>query len=55
MRDVVYIDFTDEFVDFHKENCILIPKFVGDREDRSLMDLLPFLERKSEIYLFLFS
>ena len=46
IKDIVYIDFTDEFVDYHKENCILIPKFDGDKNDAALMELLPFLERK---------
>ena len=55
IRDIVYIDFTDEFVDFHKENAIILPKFEGDREDRALMDLLPFLERKSIQIVFILS
>jgi len=54
VKDIVYIDFTDDYVDFHKENCIIIPKFDGDKEDKALLDLLPFLERKYQ-FLFLFS
>ena len=46
IKDIVYLDFTDEQVEFHKDNCILIPKFEGDKDDRSLTDLMPFLERK---------
>jgi import inner membrane translocase subunit TIM50 len=46
IKDIVYIDFTDDPVEFHKENCIILPKFEGDKSDRSLIDLLPFLERK---------
>jgi len=46
LKDIVYLDFTDEQVEFHKDNCILLPKFEGDKEDRSLVDLIPFLERK---------
>ena len=47
IKDVVYIDFTDESVAFHKDNCIILPKFEGDLNDRDLFDLIPFLERKS--------
>lgn len=46
IHDIVYVDFSDEDVRFHKDNCIIIPKFEGDREDKQLLDLLPFLERK---------
>lgn len=46
IKDIVYVDFEDEAVAFHKDNCILIPKFDGDTEDRALIDLIPFLERK---------
>ena len=46
MKEVVYLDFTDESVTFHKENCILINKFDGDKSDRDLIELIPFLERK---------
>ena len=46
VKDIIYVDFSDDDVKFHRENCIIIPKFDGDKEDRSLMDLLPFLERK---------
>ena len=46
LKEVIYIDFEDESVDFHKENAILISKFEGDLDDRGLIDLIPFLERK---------
>lgn len=46
LKDIVYIDFSDDAVEYHKDNCILIPKFDGDLDDRSLIDLVPFLERK---------
>jgi import inner membrane translocase subunit TIM50 len=46
LKEVVYIDFSDEHVDYHPENCILIPKFEGDPEDRELIDLVPFLDCK---------
>jgi TFIIF-interacting CTD phosphatase-like protein len=46
IRDVVYIDFTDEIVPYHKENTIVLPEWNGDGEDRQLYDLIPFLESK---------
>ena len=46
LKDVVYLDFTDENVEFHKDNCILLSDFKGDTGDRDLIDLIPFLERK---------
>jgi len=46
LKEVIYIDFEDDSVDFHKENAIILPKFDGDLDDRALIDLVPFLERK---------
>jgi import inner membrane translocase subunit TIM50 len=45
-KDIIYVDFSDEFVDFHKENAIILKKFEGEHEDRDLIDLIPFLDRK---------
>lgn len=44
IKDIVYVDFSDEYVDFHKENCIILSKFEGDEGDRDLIDLIPFLD-----------
>lgn len=49
LKEVVYIDFTTESVPFHTENCIVLPEFDGDPNDRALYDILPFLERKWRI------
>jgi import inner membrane translocase subunit TIM50 len=46
LKDIIYLDFTDESVEMHKENAIVIPKFEGDTSDRELHDLIPFLDRK---------
>ena len=46
LKDVVYLDLTDESVIYHKDNCILLPNFEGDLQDRELIDLIPFLDRK---------
>lgn len=40
---MVYVDFSDEPVIYHKDNAIVIPKFEGDVDDHALIDLLPFL------------
>lgn len=44
LKDIVYIDFNDEKVEFHKDNCIVLPMWEGDFDDRSLYDIMPFLE-----------
>lgn len=49
IKNIVYIDFTDDAVAFHKDNCILIPKFEGDTGDRELIDLIPFLDNLSKL------
>ena len=46
IKDIVYVDYSDESVKYHPDNCIILPKFEGDSMDRELIDLLPFLERK---------
>jgi len=46
LKDVIYIDFNDENVPHHKENCIVLPEWHGERDDRALIDLVPFLESK---------
>ena len=51
IREVVYVDFSDESVEFHKENAIIIKEFDGDKSDRELIDLIPFLERKCITFL----
>jgi len=44
LSEIVYIDFDDEYVAYHKENCIILPKFEGQEDDRELIDLIPFLD-----------
>lgn len=46
MSEIIYIDFDDEFVQYQIENTILLPKFEGQNDDRELIDLIPFLDRK---------
>jgi TFIIF-interacting CTD phosphatase-like protein len=53
LKDVIYIDFTEENVPYHKENCIILPEWKGERDDRALIDLVPFLESKSNASNFL--
>ena len=51
-KDIIYVDFSDEFIDFHKENAIILSKFDGDEGDRDLIDLIPFLDRKFKSLVF---
>lgn len=30
IKEVIYIDFSDEAVAFHKDNCIILPRWEGD-------------------------
>ena len=46
LKDVVYLDFADDTIEYHKDNCILLSQFEGDAQDRDLIDLIPFLDRK---------
>ena len=46
LAEIIYVDFSDEYVDCHKENTIILPKFDGNLEDRELIDLIPFFDRK---------
>lgn len=55
INEVVYIDFTDDVVEYHKDNCIKLKLFEGDVDDRELIDIIPFLERKFYQISFLFS
>lgn len=44
LRDIIYIDFDDEKVQFHKDNAVVLPRWEGDPNDRELYDIMPFLE-----------
>lgn len=44
LQDIIYIDFSDEKVEFHKENALILPRWEGDPSDRELYDIMPFLE-----------
>jgi len=48
VKEVVYIDFTDDVVPYHEENTILLPEWTGEAEDRALYDIIPFLESLSQ-------
>lgn len=45
IKDIIYIDFTDEKTEFQKDNVILIPRWEGDFNDRELYDIIPFLDK----------
>ena len=44
IREVVYIDFAADTAPFHPDNCIILPEFEGDVNDRSLYEIIPFLK-----------
>lgn len=44
LSEIVYVDWEEDAVSLQPENVLLINKFDGNREDRELYDLLPFLE-----------
>jgi import inner membrane translocase subunit TIM50 len=44
VNKIVVIDVDDAKVAYHKDNVILLPPWEGDKEDRALIDLVPFLE-----------
>ena len=48
IKEVVYLDFTDQTVPYHKSNCIILPEWDGDMDDRALYDIVPFLTSKSQ-------
>ena len=49
IKDVIYLDFTDESVPYHKLNAVILPEWKGDEDDRALYDIMPFLESKPEL------
>ena len=46
IKEIVYIDFSDKVVPYHKDNTIILPEWDGDENDRALYDIIPFLESK---------
>lgn len=51
IKEVVYIDFTDDTVPYHKDNTIILPQWEGEVSDRELIDLIPFLDSKYYVFL----
>lgn len=44
LNRVIVVDTKKEAVKFHPENAIILDKWTGDISDRTLWDLLPFLQ-----------
>jgi TFIIF-interacting CTD phosphatase-like protein len=44
LKDIIYLDYDDSKVQFHKDNCLVLPKWEGDFSDRELYDIMAFLE-----------
>lgn len=51
IKDVIYIDYSDEAAPLHNDNTILISQWTGAEDDRELIDLVPFLESKYSLHL----
>lgn len=49
VKEVVYLDFTNETVPFHQDNVIVLPEFDGSTEDRALYDIMPFLKHLAQV------
>ena len=46
IKDIIYVDFDDSKVVFHKDNAVILPLWDGDQGDRELYDIMAFLESK---------
>jgi mitochondrial import inner membrane translocase subunit TIM50 len=46
LKDIIYVDYDDEKVAFHKDNALILPRWEGNQDDRELYDILPFLDSK---------
>ena len=44
LNRVIVVDTKKEAVKFHPENAIILKKWNGDISDRTLWDLIPFLQ-----------
>ena len=44
IKEVIYIDFDKETAPYHADNCVLLPEFQGDLNDRALYDIIPFMK-----------
>lgn len=47
LKDIIYIDFSDDKVEFHKDNALILPRWEGNPDDRELYDIMAFLESKT--------
>eukprot|EP00347_Sterkiella_histriomuscorum_P015966 403355012 len=50
LKDIIYIDFSDEKVEFHKDNALILPLWEGNADDRELYDIMPFLENLAQAH-----
>lgn len=49
LKSLVYVDFSDNNIEFQKDNVIILPHWDGNNfDDRELYDLMPFLENLGE-------
>ncbi len=50
LKDVIYVDFSDEKAEFHPDNVLVLPRWEGDSADRELYDIMPFLENLGQAH-----
>lgn len=50
LKDIIYLDFDDDKVEFHKDNAIILPRWEGNTDDRELYDIMPFLENMGQAH-----
>ena len=48
IKDIIYIDYSEEKAAYHKDNTIILPHWDGESSDRELYDILPFLEKLAQ-------
>lgn len=48
LKNVVVLDCTPDSLRQYAPNGIFIDKFIGDKDDKLLLETIPFLERKSK-------
>lgn len=50
LNRVIVVDTNKDAVKFHPENAVILDKWTGDINDRTLWDLIPFLQSELGVY-----
>lgn len=54
LKKVVVLEVSPDKIALHKENGIFLQEFQGDKEDKALFELLPFLQRLNFYFILFF-